>query len=152
MARTLEKLFGIDLPIVLGPFGGLSSIGLTAAVSRLGGLGSFGLYGYTPERIHDTVSQLRAATDRPFAVNLWLPIGDEVTPAEVDLGPTLTAMTPLYEAAGIEVPPPPERFLPDVDEQISAVIDAGPAALSVVFGVPSGRMIDEARGLWILPK
>lgn len=54
---------------------GLSSVELTAAVSAGGGLGSFGLYGYAPERIHDTISRLRAATDRPIAVNLWWPRG-----------------------------------------------------------------------------
>jgi hypothetical protein len=41
----------VDVPIVLGPFGGLSSVELTATVSELGGLGSFGLYGYDAERI-----------------------------------------------------------------------------------------------------
>ena len=52
----METLLGIDMPIVLGPFGGLSSIELTAAVSNGGGLGSYGLYGYTPERIHEAIA------------------------------------------------------------------------------------------------
>lgn len=143
---SLTQLLGIERPIVLGPFGGLSSIGLTAAVSDLGGLGSYGLYGYTPERIHDTIAQLHAATDKPVAVNLWLPVGDEVAPAEVDLGPALAAMAPLYEAAGVEPPSPPARFLPDVDAQIQAVLDARPAALSFVFGVPGAGVVQAARG------
>lgn len=145
MTNSLQHLLGIDRPIVLGPFGGLSSVALTAAVSDLGGLGSYGLYGYTPERIHDTISQLRETTDRPFAVNLWLPVGDEVAPADVDLGPSLAAMKPLYEAAGVVAPTPPERFLPDVGAQLEAVLEAAPAALSVVFGVPDGDLIDRAR-------
>ena len=66
--------------------------------AKRGGLGSYGLYGYAPERIHDTIAQLRAATATPFAVNLWLPTGDEVTPADVDLGPSLGALAPLYAA------------------------------------------------------
>ena len=142
---SLTQLLGIDRPIVLGPFGGLSSIDLTAAVSELGGLGSYGLYGYTPERIHDTIAQLRAATDRPFAVNLWLPVGDEVTPDGVDLGPVLAAMAPLYAAAGVELPAPPQRFLPDVEAQLDAVLEAAPAALSVVFGVPTADTVERAR-------
>ena len=152
MANSLQDLFGIERPIVLGPFGGLSSVGLTAAVSTLGGLGSYGLYGYSPERILDTIGQVRAATDRPFAVNLWLQVGDEVTPADVDLGPTLAAIAPLYEAAGAQVPTPPERFLPDVDAQLAAVLEARPAALSVVFGVPSEAVVHAAaeRGIRII--
>ena len=73
--RTLTDLLGIDRPIVLGPFGGLSSVALTAAVSSAGGLGSYGLYGYDGARIRETIASLRAATNRPFAVNLWLPNG-----------------------------------------------------------------------------
>ena len=57
---TVESLFGIDVPIVLGPFGGLSSPGLTAIVSERGGLGSYGLYGYPPERIRETITRLRS--------------------------------------------------------------------------------------------
>ncbi|WP_374315476.1 NAD(P)H-dependent flavin oxidoreductase [Microbacterium sp.] len=142
---SVDQLFGIDRPVVLGPFGGLSSVDLTAAVSDLGGLGSYGLYGYTPERIHETIARLRAATGRPFAVNLWLPVGDEVQPADVDLGSALAAMAPLYEAAGVATPSPPERFLPDVGEQLDAVIEAAPAVLSVVFGVPGAELIERAR-------
>ncbi|HEU4757416.1 MAG TPA: 2-nitropropane dioxygenase, partial [Agromyces sp.] len=39
----LTELLGVRHPIVLGPFGGLSSVELTATVSELGGLGSYGL-------------------------------------------------------------------------------------------------------------
>ncbi|WP_308166749.1 MULTISPECIES: hypothetical protein [Arthrobacter] len=53
------RLFNVELPIVLGPFGGLSSIELTATVSNSGGLGSYGLYGYEPERISETARELR---------------------------------------------------------------------------------------------
>ncbi|WP_354002783.1 nitronate monooxygenase [Microbacterium elymi] len=59
---NLSAALGIEHPIVLGPFGGLSSVALVAAVSDAGGLGSYGLYGYAPDRIRDTIAQLRAAT------------------------------------------------------------------------------------------
>ncbi|MFN3950210.1 NAD(P)H-dependent flavin oxidoreductase [Microbacterium sp.] len=143
--NRLESLLGLDLPIVLGPFGGLSSVELAAAVSEGGGLGSFGLYGYTPARIHETIERLHAATTRPFAVNLWLPRGDEVTPAEVDVRPYLDAARPLFEAAGVPVPVPPAEFLPPIAPQLDAVFDARPAALSVVFGVPDADLIGRAR-------
>ncbi|MGA7149389.1 MAG: DUF561 domain-containing protein [Microbacterium sp.] len=151
-AKTLQHLLGIDVPIVLGPFGGLSSVALTAAVSERGGLGSFGLYGYSAERIRATAEQLRAATARPFALNIWLPTGDEVTPADVDLGPSLAALAPLFEAAGVDVPEPPPRFVPPLAEQVEAVMDAAPAVLSVVFGVPDRSLIDAAhqRGIRVV--
>ncbi|WP_341933566.1 nitronate monooxygenase [Microbacterium sp. LWO14-1.2] len=140
----LRALFGIEHPIVLGPFGGLSSVALTAAVSEAGGLGGFGLYGFDGDRIRKTVAQLREATARPFAVNIWLPTGDEALP-----NPQHTvfaqALQPFFEAVGLDVPARPERYLPPLDEQLDAIWDAAPPVLSVVFGVPSGEMIDEAR-------
>ncbi|KJL41575.1 MULTISPECIES: NAD(P)H-dependent flavin oxidoreductase [Microbacterium] len=145
MSKTLQDLFGIDAPIVLGPFGGLSSIELTAAVSELGGLGSYGLYGYPADRISDTIAALHSATRRPFAVNLWLPTGDEVAPGDVDLRPAIEAVAPLYDELGLAHPTPPIEFLPDLDSQLTAVMDAAPAALSVVFGVPSEHVVAAAR-------
>ena len=111
MPATLQDLFGIDAPIVLGPFGGLSSIELTAAVSESGGLGSYGLYGYSADRISDTIAALRSATARPFAVNLWLPTGDEVAPGDVDLAGATDAVAPLFDELGLARPVPPVEFL-----------------------------------------
>ena len=107
-ARTdLSRVLGVDAPIVLGPFGGLSSVALTAAVSDAGGLGSYGLYGYDPDRIRDVIGRLRAATAAPFAVNVWLPTGDEVTPDQVDL----TAARERADAAvAAAAGPPPGRI------------------------------------------
>jgi len=152
MPETLEKLLGIEKPVVLGPFGGLSSIELTAAVSELGGLGSYGLYGYSAERVHDTITDLRAATGRPFAVNLWLPTGDEVAPDDLDLEPYLDALGSLYTEVGVERPSLPARFLPDFGEQVEAVLDAAPAVLSVVYGVPAPDLIARAhdRGIRVI--
>lgn len=141
----LTDLLGVDAPIVLGPFGGLSSVALTAAVSDGGGLGSFGLYGYAPPRIHDTIAALRAATDRPIAVNLWMPRGDEVTPDTVDATAALDAAEPLFRRAGIARPALPAAFLPAVDEQLDAVLAAKPDVLSVVFGVPDAETLARAR-------
>jgi NAD(P)H-dependent flavin oxidoreductase YrpB (nitropropane dioxygenase family) len=79
----LRALLGIRHPVVLAPFGGISSVELTAAVSSAGGLGSYGLYGYDGDRIRQTAAALRAATAAPFALNIWLPTGDEVAPGDV---------------------------------------------------------------------
>lgn len=141
---AFTELLGVTHPIVLAPFGGLSSVGLTATVSNAGGLGSYGLYGYDGARIRETAAALRAATDLPFALNLWLPMGDEVTP-DATYTAFAQALEPFFTAAGVPVPPRPERFLPDFDEQLDAVWEAAPAALSVVYGVPSASVVDEAR-------
>lgn len=140
----LRELLGIDHPIVLAPFGGLSSVALTAAVSNAGGLGSYGLYGYDSERIIATAAEIRAATQRPFALNLWWPAGDEVVP-DATYTAYAQALEPFFTAVGVTIPPRPERYLPPFDEQLAAVWEAAPAALSLVYGVPSESVVEEAR-------
>ncbi|MFF7292949.1 NAD(P)H-dependent flavin oxidoreductase [Microbacterium sp. NPDC008134] len=149
--QSLRELVGVEHPIVQGPFGGLSSVALAAAVSEAGGLGSFGLYGYDGDRIGAVGAELRAATTRPFALNVWLPTGDEVEPNAQHMI-FAQALQPFYDAVGIETPARPERYLAPLDEQLDAIWEVAPAVLSVVFGVPSAAVIDEAhrRGIRVV--
>jgi nitronate monooxygenase len=145
VSGRIERLLGIRHPILLGAFGGLSSIELTAAVSDAGGLGQYGLYGYGADRIRATVAALRSATDAPFGLNLWLPTGDEVTPAEVDLGAVTAPLDAFYAELGMDAPTAPAAFLPPFEEQLEAVLEARPAVLSLVYGVPSAEVVAAAR-------
>src|SRR5262245_27546588 len=119
----LTDLLGIDHPIVQGPFGGgLSSVALAAAVSNTGGLGSFGAHNVRPEDLKTLVDDLRAATGRPFAVNLWVP-----QPAEADvpregpaLEPHIERLRPYYDELGVAPPDPPLAFT-DFAAQVDAV-------------------------------
>jgi nitronate monooxygenase len=153
-STPFTRLLNIDLPIVLGPFGGVSSIGLTAAVSEGGGLGSFGLYGYDPDRIRATAYALNQATSKPYALNLWLPIPGEEPPQpdEAEFAAYVEVLGPYFEAVGVEPPAKPASYLPDVEGQIQAALEAEPAALSFVFGVPSEDVIDaaHARGIIVM--
>lgn len=147
----LRDLLGIRHPIILGPFGGLSSVELTAAVSDAGGLGSYGLYGYDGARIHETVTALRAATGSPFALNIWLPTGDEVTPDD-RFEEYAAALDPFFADVGIARPARPARYLPPLAEQLDAIWEAAPAVLSVVFGAPSRELVWQAhsRGIRVV--
>ncbi|MFD3445835.1 NAD(P)H-dependent flavin oxidoreductase, partial [Microbacteriaceae bacterium 4G12] len=148
MTDGLRGLLGIDHPIVLGPFGGLSSVELVAAVSDAGGLGSYGLYGYPGDRIIGTGDAIRRATARPFAMNLWLPLTGHHERDEDAAGfdDAAAALRDFYEEMGVAMPTaPPDRYLPEVEEQWAAVLEVRPRAVSVVYGVPSARMIEDAR-------
>jgi nitronate monooxygenase len=139
----LTDVLGVDVPIVLGAFGGVSSAELTALVSDRGGLGSYGLYGYPPERIAAAAAELRAATARPFALNLWLPAEEPGSRAGTadDFMASVDALRPLFDEVGIEPPARPDSYLPDFEAQLDAVIDAMPRVVSFVFGVPSAATI-----------
>ncbi|MGN6273125.1 MAG: NAD(P)H-dependent flavin oxidoreductase [Protaetiibacter sp.] len=145
MNGRIERVLGIRHPILLGAFGGLSNVELTAAVSDAGGLGQYGLYGYSADRIRDTVAALRAATDAPFGLNLWLPTGDEVTPADVAVDAVTAPLAPFYAELGMDAPTAPAAFLLPFEQQLEAVLDVRPAVLSVVYGVPSAEVMSSAR-------
>ncbi|MDR5699206.1 NAD(P)H-dependent flavin oxidoreductase [Agromyces aerolatus] len=144
--RELTELLGVTHPVVLGPFGGASSVPLTAAVSELGGLGSFGLYGYDGDRIREVGAALREATARPFALNLWLPMPEPARDGAAGFAEAAEAARPLFEAVGAEVPArPPAELLPSFEEQWEAVVAVRPAVASFIFGVPPAHVIRECR-------
>ncbi|WP_291382834.1 nitronate monooxygenase [Demequina sp.] len=145
----LEKLLGIDDAIVLGPFGGVSSVSLTAAISECGGLGSYGLYGYQPERIAQTIHDIRTETSRPFAVNLWLPTGDEVTPGDIDLAPYTRALAPLFASAGHRVSflRAPEDSLVGLLALVPQAVDAVSVPVIAAGGIADRRGVSAAFAL-----
>ncbi|MDQ0675741.1 nitronate monooxygenase [Pseudarthrobacter siccitolerans] len=144
-SNRLTNLLGLEAPVVLGPFGGVSSVALTAAVSDGGGLGSFGLYGYDGAAIRKTAAELRAATGKPFALNLWVPNGTETNAVpQEDFERYTAALKPYFEELGIPLPDMPARYMPDYGEQVEAVLEARPAVVSFVFGVPAADVVEEA--------
>lgn len=112
MTHRLSGLLRTELPIVLGPFGGLSSVDLTAAVSNGGGLGSYGLYGYTADRIRETDALLRAVTDRPYALNLWLPTGTERDPTPREYDHARAAVAGFFTELDLPLPEHPTATCP----------------------------------------
>ncbi|MET3720607.1 MULTISPECIES: nitronate monooxygenase [unclassified Arthrobacter] len=149
--NRITELLGTDVPVVLGPFGGVSSVELTAAVSDGGGLGSYGLYGYSSDAILTTAAQLRNATAKPFALNLWIPTGDETTSIpHTDFDQYVGTLKPYFDEVGLPLPEMPGQYMPDYDEQVAATLEAGPAVVSFVFGVPAPELVEEAHRLGIV--
>lgn len=66
----LCTLLGCDVPILLAGMGGVARWELAAAVARAGGYPTLGMVREAPGLIANEVRALRAATDRPFAVNV----------------------------------------------------------------------------------
>jgi nitronate monooxygenase len=69
--------FGVEHPIVQAGMGSEAGAGLAAAVSNAGALGTIGSIGGTPDQLASEIGACRAATARPFAVNVvtwpWSP-------------------------------------------------------------------------------
>ncbi|ATB46634.1 NAD(P)H-dependent flavin oxidoreductase [Corallococcus macrosporus] len=150
--KAIQKL-GIQHPIIQGPFGGGNSTErLAAAVSNLGGLGSYGAHQLPPEELGRVAQRIRALTDRPFALNLWVSDhdvgGDALSPEAFDRAYQL--FEPYYRELGVEKPAMPERFHHRFEDQVEALLEARPPVFSFVFGVPSAAILAECRRRGIL--
>ncbi len=148
-AGRLEELLDLRLPIIQGPFGGgLSTVALAAAVSEAGGLGSYGAHIMTPDAITELVDRLRAATARPFAVNLWVPQqGERSSFQATELAPHAERLIPYAYELGL-----PARHdggdavsHPSFDDQVDALLASAPPVISFVMGVPPVRVVEQAR-------
>jgi nitronate monooxygenase len=122
-------------------------VALAAAVAGAGGLGSFGAHHLPAADIGPLVAELRAATDRPFAVNLWVPLpGEDVRPSEAEVARHVARLRGYYDELGItgRLPGWPLSF-PDFPSQVAALLEAAPPVLSFVMGVPPAHVLADAR-------
>src|SRR3981189_2491648 len=144
--RLTAKL-GIDYPVIQGPLGGLSSQKLTAAVSNVGGLGSFGAHGLTPEAIKEAIAEIRSLTSKPFAMNLWVSMEDEGARISDEhafnrsLAPLATHITALRAPRPEYKPYSSMRF----EHQVRVLLDAKVPVFSFIFGIPPREVLEECR-------
>jgi nitronate monooxygenase len=86
-ARALMALFGLKYPIFSAGMGATAIPELAVAVSNAGGLGAVGTgVIHTADLVRRRVSQAKAATSRPFAVNYLLAREPATLPLALELG------------------------------------------------------------------
>jgi nitronate monooxygenase len=148
----ITELLGIKYPILQGPMGGgFSTPELLAAVSNAGGLGSLGAYTLIPEEIREANRLIKAKTDKPYNINLWVSdVDDRLAdyPAE-NLEKVKTLFKPYFDELSIPLPDLdtniPSKFL----KQVEVIFEINPAVFSFIFGIPSKETLDECRKLGI---
>ena len=145
---AITRRLGLAAPIVQGPFGsGLSSVDLVVAVSESGGLGSFGVHHLEGAGIRQVAVEIRARTRRPFALNLWLPLGDSDDPQLTDArwNGACELLRPYFQELGVPMPARPARFGPRFDEQLETALELAPPVFSFIFGVPAPGVLERCR-------
>jgi nitronate monooxygenase len=122
----LGRRLGVRLPIIQAPMaGGVSTARLTAAVSEAGGLGSVAGGLLPPDELRTAIRDVRALTDRPYAVNLFAPLPE----------PSLCGAEEWAKLTGAQaVPSPPP--LPRFEDQLAVVIAEQVPVFSFTFGIP----------------
>jgi nitronate monooxygenase len=149
----VTRRLGLAAPIVQGPFGsGLSAVDLVVAVSESGGLGSFGVHHLDGAGIRQVAADIRARTRRPFALNLWMPLGDSDEPRlpQARWDAACELLRPYFVELGVTMPARPARFGPRFEDQLETVLEIAPPVFSFVFGVPDSRALERCRSAGIL--
>ncbi|MFQ5904257.1 MAG: nitronate monooxygenase, partial [Candidatus Binatia bacterium] len=86
VGNRICELLSIRYPIVQAPMNWVSGADLAAAVSRAGGLGTLGPntgadsittdVELTGERMRDQIRKVKGLTEKPFAVNIAVGVGE----------------------------------------------------------------------------
>lgn len=76
MITRITKLFNIKYPIIQAGMVWVSGWKLASAVSNCGGLGLIGAGSMKPDLLREHIQKCKAATDKPFGVNIPLLRGD----------------------------------------------------------------------------
>src|SRR4051812_5016422 len=149
--RLTAKL-GIEYPIIQGPLGGLSSQGLTAAVSNFGGLGSYGAHSRTPDEIGTVIAEIRSLTSRPFAMNLWVSMEDEGARSSNDAAFNRSLAPLAGHLAALGAPRPAyQPYSPiQFEDQVRVLLEANVPVVSFIFGIPPRQILEECRARGIL--
>ena len=141
-AEAFCARFGLRIPILLAPMAGACPPSLSIAVANAGGLGAGGTLLMQPAAIAAWAAEVRAGTNGPFQLNLWVP----------DPAPT---RDPAHEAEiraflagwGPEVPPGAgDMTPPDFAAQCEALLDAAPPVVSSVMGLYPPDFVRRLKG------
>ena len=147
------EILGIQYPILQGPFGGnLSSVELVATVSNAGGLGGYGAYTLSPQEIIEVDREIKAATGKPYNINLWVSDTDGVdgTISEERFKRSQELFKPYFDELQIALPEKPAPFKTRFENQVEVILHQRPPVFSFMFGVPSADILEQCRRLGII--
>ena len=111
----INELLGTEFPIIQGGMANIATGAFAAAVSNAGALGLIGSGGMDADTLRKEIRAAKAATDKPFGVNLMLmnPHIDELAKVVVEEGVSVVTTgagnpgkyVPAWKEAGIKVFP-----------------------------------------------
>ncbi len=115
MKSKICELLGVKYPIIQGGMAWVATYELAVAVSEAGGLGIIGAGGAPAEWVQEQIKKAKAATEKPFGVNLMLMNPDADRIAKVIAEEQVKVVTTgagnpgkymdMWKAAGVKVIP-----------------------------------------------
>jgi nitronate monooxygenase len=142
---TLQKLFGIEVPIIQAPMAGVQDHRLCVAVSNAGGLGSLPCAMLSLDALRRELTAIKAQTTRPFNVNFFChaaPTQDAQREAVWRV-----TLSPYYAEFGIDVntiTAGPAR-IPFSAEAAEVLEEFKPPVVSFHFGLPDADLVQRVK-------
>ena len=147
-----SEILGIEYPILQGPFGGnLSSVELVSTVSNARGLGGYGAYTLSPQEIAEVDQQIKAATNKPYNINLWVSDTDAAdwSVSDEQFRKAQALFLPYFDELGIRLPEKPAPFQSRFENQVEVILHQRPPVFSFMFGIPSADILEQCHRLGI---
>ncbi|CAM3616245.1 MULTISPECIES: NAD(P)H-dependent flavin oxidoreductase [Paenibacillus] len=152
MLETLiTSKLNISYPIFQAPMaGGPTTPELVAAVSNAGGLGNLGAGYLPPEHLRHAIRKIRALTDRPFGVNLF--VLEQPEESEETIAEMADYLNSCRKELGIPQNPPLPQYSESFEEQVQVLLEERVPVFSFTFGIPSPNVIQsmKQRGTFVI--
>lgn len=143
--NKITEILNIKFPIIqAGMAGGITTPELVATVSNSGALGSVGAGYMSPEQMRESIREIKKQTDKPFAVNIFVPESPVIPQEEVQRAKEW--LRPYREELGV-----PEKAevskLNDTlfEELVNVIIEESVPVCSFTFGLPSKDIVQRLK-------
>lgn len=138
----LTQIIGLQYPIIQAPMaGGATTPALVASISELNGLGSLGAGYLSPDVIRDKIKAIRAITQKPLAVNLFVPNEHKASSQAIRLA--CDAINQCARQLGADIKGIDGTYAPPFEEQIHVLLNEKIPVFSFTFGIPGIDIIKE---------
>jgi nitronate monooxygenase len=151
IATPLTQALGLVHPIIQAPMaGGSVPVDMVAAVAGAGALGFISAAYSTPAQIVEMGRAVRAKTDRPYGVNLFVALPVPEMPRDAQRA--IDRLVPFHAELGLAPPTLPNDVKEPFAEQFPAVLESGAKVFSFTFGIPPREAIAaaKARGITVV--
>jgi len=148
LSPRVTDALGVEAPIMQSGMAGVAGPELVAAVSNAGALGVMAALRLSPDAVRESIRAVRARTDKPFGVNIWL--HDDVRsspdpttiPEDVVRGAqaVLNQFRPRFELDPSLATPPPAVDL--VDTALEIMIEERIPVFSAGLGIPEPELVE----------
>jgi len=106
----------------------------------------------SPKEIMDVDRRIKAATHKPYNLNLWVSDTDTVdgVVADEQFNQALALFKPYFDELGIGLPEKPVSYRSRFENQVEVILHLKPKVFSFMFGIPSAAILEQCHKLGIV--